>query len=80
MHAGTPVHLPARGVNFLDLIAKHLIGSAMLAYGPLSPCVIATQRHPKRLTQDTNRIVLALLFHDLLPPSWPREKILTVFF
>src|SRR5207247_9335929 len=51
----------------------------MLAHGPLSPRVIAAQRDPERSTQHTHGIVLAIVFHDLVPHSWPCEKILTIF-
>jgi hypothetical protein len=80
MNARTPIHLPTRLLDVRDLLAEHLIGSAMLARWSLSPRVIATERHPERLIEDADRILLPILFHDLVPHSWPCEKLLTVFF
>lgn len=67
MNAWTPTHLPTSVIYFLDLIGEYLIGSAMLAYWPLPPRIIVAERHPKRLAEDAERILLAILFHHLVP-------------
>jgi hypothetical protein len=79
MHARTPVHLPTRLGDFLNLSGEHLICSAMLTQGSLPPSILAAQRHLKPVTLDAHRIVLASLFNDLGPHSWPCEKMDTVF-
>ncbi len=79
MNARTPVDLSTGVVGCFDLLGEYFICSPLLAYRSLSPGIIATKRDPERLTEHIDRKVLAILFHGLIPRSWPCEKLLTVF-
>lgn len=79
-NAWTPIHLSAGVGGFLNVLCEVVVLPLMHTHRTFLPGLGAAQRHPKRFTQDTDRIVLALVFHHLIPHSWPGEKILTVFF
>jgi hypothetical protein len=80
MNARASVHLPTGVVDGMNVLCQLLVFPLMLTDGTLLPGIRATQGHSKRLTQYANWILLALLFHHLIPHSWPCEKIVTVFF
>src|SRR6266699_5144072 len=80
MNTWTPIHLSTRVIDCLNVFCKLVVFPLMLTHRTFHPRIVAAQRDTKRFTEHTDRIVLSILFHDLVPHSWPCEKILTVFF
>jgi hypothetical protein len=75
-----PIHLPTCVIDCLNALCELVILPLMLTQRAVLPRIVATQRHPKRLTEHPNGIVLSIVFHGLVPHSWPCEKMDTVFF
>jgi hypothetical protein len=79
-NAWTAIHLPPRVGDFLNVLCQLLVFPLMFTERTLLPGRVAAQRHPKCLTKDTDGILMAIVFHSLVPHSWPCEKILTGLF
>ncbi len=80
IQTGTAIDLPIGLLSCLNAVCKQAIFLLMLTDGTVSPGVVPAHRHLKRLAEQSDRIVLSISFHDLIPHYWPCEKILTVFF
>jgi len=79
MDTWTPIHLSAGLVGFLNVLCELAIFLLMFTHRTLLPGIIPTQRDTKGATEHTDRIVLAMIFNNLVPHSWPCEKMDTVF-
>jgi len=79
MNTWTARHLSTGMRDSVNVLSELLILSLMVTQRTLLPGIVAAQGDSQRLTQHTDGILLSLRFHDLVPHSWPCEKILTVF-
>src|SRR6266566_3888078 len=80
MHARTTIHPSIGMISRLNMLGKLAIFSLMLTHRTLPPGIIATDRHVKCLAEQAHRILLPMVFDELKPYGWLREKMAIAFF
>jgi hypothetical protein len=80
VNAWTAVDLAVFQENLLDCGGKLGIFWAMLGNLPVFPGIIATLGNLKRLAEQGDRVLVAVLCNELKLQSWPREKMPIAFF
>jgi hypothetical protein len=80
MNTWTPIHLPIGVVSVLNAGGSLAIFSLVLTHRAVLPGILSADRHFERLAEQADRILLSLLFDELVPHSWFCEKMASAFF
>jgi hypothetical protein len=80
MHPWAPIPTAVGMVSHLNVLGKLTIFSLMVTHRAFAPGVVPTQRHVEGLTEQAHRILLPMVFDELKPHGWLREKMATAFF
>lgn len=80
MHSRTPIDPSIGMVRRLNAFGEVAIFSLVVTHRALAPDVIPTHRHVERFTEQAHQILLPMVFDELKPYGWLREKMATAFF
>lgn len=80
MHPWATIYAAVGMVRRLNVEGSLTIFSLMLTHRAFAPGVVPSQRYVGGLTEQAHRILLPMVFDELKPHGWLREKMATALF